>query len=418
MYDLVLENKIIVGTETYSWSDFENSEIITTSINRIDSPIACIVDGNEISFKILANMYREKLDGIIIIRSRMTELVYELLIENGYSIFDSESRKWIHKSNFKVVSNRISLLTSGTTGIPKLIHHTWDSINTSGNLKRSEKRNWLLPYQIGTYAWFQLVSLSMFSNGQKITICEEVDFVEIFRMAHQHRVDAISATPTFWRMAMMQVPKKVLRSIKFRQITLGGEIVDQNILDSLKSVYPKSRITHIYASTEAGASIVVNDGKSGFPKSLLSTNEGKISLKIEDGILFIRSKFAAMNVSDGSGWVNTRDRVECVTGRVFVKGRADTSMINVGGSKAYPSDIESVILSHESVDWCRVRAVRAPFLGNLPQADIKLNTPIDIEELEKRMILFCGERLPDYAVPRIWNLVDKIPITENLKSEL
>ncbi len=418
MPNLVLENRILIGKENYIWADFDKSENISLSISSIDSPVAFIVDDSESSFRVLVKMYREKLDGIIIIRSRMTEPVNKLLMNNGYSIFDCKTITWDYLTKSERIPGRISLLTSGTTGTPKLVHHTWNSINTSSSLKRQEERNWLLPYQIGTYAWFQLVTLSMFSNDQNISICDDNDFVKIFQTARLNGVNAISATPTFWRMALMQVPIEILGSVGFKQITLGGEIVDQNILDSVKSLYPESRITHIYASTEAGASIVVNDGKSGFPESLLSSDDEGLSLKIEDGVLFIRSKFAAMNSYDDSGWVNTRDCVECVSGRVFIKGRVDSSMINVGGSKAYPSDIEEVILSHESVDWCRVRAIKAPLLGNLPQVDLKLNTPMELDEVEKEMISFCSERLPEYAVPRIWNLLDKIPISDNLKAEL
>ncbi len=418
MPNVVLENQVLIGEENYIWADFAKSDLSNPSNSSTDSPVAFIVDDAESSFKILMQMRRKKLDGMIILRSRMTVTVKKMLEKNEYSIFDSKTRKWEYLTKSEKFPNRISLLTSGTTGTPKLLHHTWDSINTSSSLKRLEPRNWLLPYQIGTYAWFQLVTLSMFSKNQNITICEDTDLVKIFRLAYLHRVDAISATPTFWRMALMQVPIEILSSFEFKQITLGGEIVDQNILDSLQAMYPTSRITHIYASTEAGASIVVNDGKSGFPESLLSTNGETVSLKIEDGVLFIRSKFAAMNSHDGGGWVNTRDRVECESGRIFIKGRADSSLINVGGSKAYPSDIEAVILSHESVDWCRVRAVKAPFLGNLPQADLKLNTSMELDEVERIMISFCSERLPEYAVPRVWNLLDKIPISENLKAEL
>ena len=216
----------------------------------------------------------------------------------------------------------------------------------------------------------------------------------------------------------MQVPEEILRGVKLKQITLGGEIVDQNILDSLSVFFPESRITHIYASTEAGASIIVNDGEAGFPESLLSSKSENISVRIEDGILFIRSSHAAMNTRDSEGWVNTNDRVEIAGGRVFIKGRSTTSMINVGGYKAFPSDVESVILSHELVEWCRVRAVRAPLLGNLPQVELKLRTEMNALEMEKEMISFCSERLPEYAVPRVWELIDKIPISENLKAEL
>jgi|TARA_B110000914_G_C15476742_1_gene453500 acyl-CoA synthetase (AMP-forming)/AMP-acid ligase II len=418
--DLALDNKIAIGQKTYSWHDFNS---IATDcfalISDSKSPLAIIVDDTNHALQYLLSLFKFDLDGIIIFRTRYTQAVEDLLIENCYSILDSKNSKWIFKTDSVIVNKRISLLTSGTTGTPKLIHHSWDSINTSSNISTINRRTWLLPYQIGTYAWFQLVTLSMFSKNQNLVIDDVMDFEKMFQRAYEHDVNAISATPTFWRMACMQVPDSVLKSINFIQISLGGEIVDSSILKLLKEMYPNARLTHIYASSEAGASIVVNDGLAGFPESFLaSENKQSINLKIENGILYVHSKFAAINALDEAGWVNTRDRVEIQNGRVFIKGRADSSMINVGGSKAYPSDIESVLMSHESVDWCRVRAVRAPFIGYLPEVDIKISIDSKTDDIEKELISFCQDKIPDYAIPRVWNFVTTILISDTLKTDL
>ena len=77
------------------------------------------------------------------------------------------------------------------------------------------------------------------------------------------------------------------------QITLGGEAVDQDLLDRLHAAFPHARLTHIYASTEMGVCFSVRDGKAGFPADYLSDRSLPCQLRIaSDGELEIRSKRA------------------------------------------------------------------------------------------------------------------------------
>ena len=82
----------------------------------------------------------------------------------------------------------------------------------------------------------------------------------------------------------------LLAQLPIVQITLGGEVVDQAVLDRLKNAFPKSRLVHIYATTEMGRCFSVNDGLAGFPASYLKAPlPDGVELKIEDGQLMIRS---------------------------------------------------------------------------------------------------------------------------------
>ena len=125
MNDLV-QNRISINHQSFSWADVEESKDFDFSHDNFSlSPIAFIVDDSENALKILVKMNRMKLDGTIILRSRMTEIVNDLLVESKYSVFDSKSQKWTYLAENVTNPHRISLLTSGTTGSPKLIHHTW-----------------------------------------------------------------------------------------------------------------------------------------------------------------------------------------------------------------------------------------------------------------------------------------------------
>lgn len=420
MLEKISNNRVFIGNHSLSWE-----RLISHALDQkkdfaeIRTPLAFIIDSSHQAINVLAQILVNKSDAILIGRDRVSQPVQDLLLNSGFSIVDEQNPILEPTNNTNVESGRISLLTSGTTGSPKLVHHSWKSINTYSNTGRISTNNWVLPYQIGTYAWFQLVSLSLFVEGQNLIISDEDDMHDNFKIAKKWGASAISATPTFWRVAAMQVSREDLSSIDFKQITLGGEIVDQSIIDLLSSLYPNCKITHIYASSEAGASIIVSDGEAGFPEDLLyKQSNSPIKLRINDGRLFVKSTFSAKNSRNDDEWVDTGDRVEKKGDRIYFKGRVESSMINVGGNKAFPVDIEEAILLHPEIEWCRVRPVKAPLLGFLPEVDVYTSSGTDKVNLEKMMIDFLDDKIPEYAVPRIWNFLDEIPISANLKSEL
>ena len=115
-------------------------------------------------------------------------------------------------------------------------------------------------------------------------------------------------------------------------------------------------------------------------------------------------------------WIDTGDLVEIRGKRVCFLGRVNAKLINVGGNKAFPADIESAILDHPEVSWCRVRAVRSPLVGFLPEVDLVLVGGATVDEVA--LTRHASERLPEYAVPRFWNLLESIPVESTLKSSL
>ncbi len=384
------------------------------------TPFAVIVKSPAQGYEALAGMAQFRFDALLMGAERLSPSVRDLLTRRGYSLYDYEnSRLESPASSPPAIPGRVSLLTSGSTGVPKLVHHTWTSLYTRVTRAGHSPRRWLLPYQVGTYAWYQIVTLGLREPSTEIVPAHGLEPLNALEIAAQHKADSISSTPTFWRIAFLGSAPETLCAVPFRWITLGGEPVDQAILNALRSAYPKASINHVYASTEAGACIVVKDGLAGFPVSLLGNAEpGRPSLSIREGRLLVKSPFSA-NTVDGSPqeWVDTGDLVEEKDGRVYFKGRADVALINVGGNKAFPADVEAVLLEHPAIQWCRVRAVRAPIVGNLPQADIVLSPQVSAVS-DADLVAFCRGRLPGYAVPRFWHRLDRIPVEPSLKSPL
>jgi acyl-CoA synthetase (AMP-forming)/AMP-acid ligase II len=111
----------------------------------------------------------------------------------------------------------------------------------------------------------EVVTLSLTHADQGLVVDRAGRARGLAAVAAEHGVTAASGTPTFWRQAIYR-DADALGAVPLEQITLGGEPVDQAILDQLREIFPKARISWIYASSEVGASIVVHDGKAGFPR--------------------------------------------------------------------------------------------------------------------------------------------------------
>lgn len=414
------KNKLIFSEKSWStWNDIfeEINGALEKHINNELHKIAFSVRNSYEAIGSVAYLNGNNADGLIVTHERLNSDVTSILSTNDYNIvYMTVDQKENDLKAGSVLPGRISMLTSGTTGIPKLIEHTWNTLNTLQNVKKSNPLRWLVPYNPGTYAWYQMVCMGLFLEDHELVFPSNEDPAGMLLEAAKHRVTGISSTPTFWRMAFLGLDENDLKQIPFKQISLGGEASDQAVLDQLRNIYPEASIFHIYASTEAGACIVVKDGKKGFPKKWIDNKK----MKIVDNRLYLKSDFSATSIAkDEENWIDTCDLVEIRGDRVLFLGRDKTKMINVGGSKAYPADIESMILKNSKVLWCRVYPKKAPLVGFLVAADVVLKDNIPFTTaIEKELETACRENCPEFAVPRIWNSLSEIPVGYNLKAEI
>jgi acyl-CoA synthetase (AMP-forming)/AMP-acid ligase II len=181
-----------------------------------------------------------------------------------------------------------------------------------------------------------------------------------------------------------------------RYVRLSGEIADQGVLDSLRAAYPGATVAHAFASTEAGVAFEVRDGLAGFPVSLIDA-PGPVELRVIEHTLRIRSAGTAQRylgegtvaLRDPQGYVDTGDRLERRDGRYHFIGRLG-GVINVGGLKVYPEEVEAVINSHPWVRMSLVKARRNAITGAVVTADVVLT-----DEGQK-----AGERPPAEALTR------------------
>lgn len=303
------------------------------------------------------------------------------------------------------------LTTSGTTGTPKVVAHTLQSLTRSLRIDETYKKQirWGLIYDFSRFAGMQVVLQSILSGSTLVVPDFGVGIGEKIAAFVDHGVTHLSTTPTMWRKILMTPSSNKLKP---KQITLGGEIADQAILSALENKYHDARITHIFASTEAGVGFSVTDCKAGFPVYFIETPPAGITLKVENDLLHIKNMevkseylFDRGTISK-DGWVNTGDRVKVEGERVFFLGR-ESGLINVGGEKVYPEEVENALLSLSDVLEAKVYAKSNPIMGALIAADIVLREEVHDPKAEKQRITkLLSTKLEKNKIPALMRFVD------------
>jgi acyl-coenzyme A synthetase/AMP-(fatty) acid ligase len=312
------------------------------------------------------------------------------------------------------------LLTSGTTGRPKLVVHTLASLTDAIKPGRSSGVVWSTFYDIRRYGGLQIFLRAAVTGTSLVLSSAQESTADFLQRAASHGVTHISGTPSHWRRALMS---SAAHLIKPEYVRLSGEIADQTILNQLQATYPQARVAHAFATTEAGVAFDVNDGLAGFPAGALE-HTPDVEMKIEDRTLRIRSRRTARCylgdqprvLRDGEEFVNTGDVLELRQDRYHFVGRGD-GMINVGGMKVYPEEVEAVINGHPEVEMSLVHTKKNPITGALVVADVVLKgaPQAGASDLRTDILRHCREVLPSHKVPATINFVPALAIADTGK---
>ena len=297
---------------------------------------------------------------------------------------------------------RVWLQTSGTTGKPKWAGYSVAHLAARIAKGKGERARWLLTYNPGAFAGVQVILSAMIGGHALVAPAPGAPVSEMARIAVSTGVTHVSGTPTFWRAFLMAIGDAPLPLLS---ITLGGEAVDQPLLDSLKQRFPEAKLRHIYATTEVGTVFSVSDGRAGFPRDWLyqPLNGLKLTLSADDTLRVENPQ--ASGTAQNQVW-DTGDVVELSGDRVLFKGRID-ALVNVGGVKVFPETVEAHLLALPFVQDVRVTPKPNPITGHVLTADIVLK-PFS-GEVEPAIKAHLAE-LPRAARPASLRFVDALDI--------
>src|SRR5580692_6253197 len=313
------------------------------------------------------------------------------------------------------------MLTSGTSGVPKIVSHTLEGLTgaiVADSPARSGPAVWATFYDIRRYGGLQIFLRAVIGGGSMVLSEPGEPLADCIARLRAAGVTQISGTPSHWRKLLMSGS---VAGFSPRYVRLSGEIADQAVLDGLSRAFPAASIGHAYASTEAGVGFAVNDGQEGFPASMIGDSRGGVEMKVEDGSLRIRSTRTARAyvgpnataLADAEGFVDTGDMVELRGDRYHFVGRRG-GIINIGGLKVHPEEIEAVINRHAEVSMSRAKSRRSPITGAIVVADVILAEGSDAsrsDEVRAQILADCRASLPSYKVPAVIRFVRSLDIT-------
>lgn len=291
------------------------------------------------------------------------------------------------------------LFSSGSTGKPKGILLSFPAVLKKFHAQRSKvvAITFLsLDHFGGINTLFHIVS----NLGTVVTVRQR-SVATICEAIQKHKVELLPTTPSFLNILVYSDvgAHYVLSSLKI--ISYGTEVMPQTTLDRLSVLFPNVKLQQTYGLSELGVlrSQSRPDGSLWFKIG----GEG-FQTKIVDDVLWIKSDYAmvgylnAPSPFDADGWFNTQDRVEVDGDYVKILGRT-TDLINVGGQKVYPSEIEEVIIGLDNIEDVAVCAEKNALLGNLIVAQVVLKEPEDPAALRVRVRKACAAVLVPFKVP-------------------
>ena len=311
------------------------------------------------------------------------------------------------------------LFTSGTSGESKGV-----VLSAKRLMKRFEKMPTNIDKSLRCLVFLKLDHIGglntlfsiLFSGGTAVsvndhsaeTVCEAVE---------KHKIQLLPTTPTFLNMLLLSGAHLQYDLTSLSIITYGTEPMPSSTLHAVHTAFPTIKLKQTYGLTELG--IFSTKSKDSSSDWMRVGGDG-IETKVENGIFFVRSQSAMLGYLNApspfteDGWYNTGDRVEVDGEYIRILGR-DSEIINVGGEKVYPAEVESVLLEMPHVKEVVVKGKPNPVTGNIVIASFVIESDEDRRALYRRMVNFCSQRLESFKIPKVISISNKTFVSDRLK---
>jgi long-chain acyl-CoA synthetase len=291
------------------------------------------------------------------------------------------------------------LFTSGSTGESKAAVHDLSLILEKFQTPRQQLRT-LVFLQLDHIGGINTLFYTL-ANGGAVVAPPDRSPAAVCDAIERHGVELLPTSPTFLNLLLLSgaVGSHDLRSL--RLITYGTEPMPPSTLERLGAAFPSIKLQQTYGLTELG--ILRSQSRDSSSLWVRVGGEG-FETKVVDGRLWIRARSAmlgylnAPSPFDAEGFFDTGDRVEVDGDWLRILGR-ESELINVGGNKVYPAEVESVLLEMEGVADVAVRGDPHPITGRVVAATVRLAEPESPRDFRTRMRQFCQGKLPEFAVP-------------------
>lgn len=308
------------------------------------------------------------------------------------------------------------LFSSGSTGKPKAMIHNLDILIDSYLNKRPKAMNMLVFLMFDHIGGLNTL-FNAFCMGACLIIPKNKEPKTICELIQNYKIMVLPSSPTFLNLILISGEHKNYDLSALRMITYGTETMPQSLLLRLKEPFPKVKFLQTFGTSETGISTTASKSSESLYMKLEDAN---CEYKIIDNELYLRSSTqvlgylnASMDAFTPDGWFKTGDLVETIEdGYVKIIGRSK-EVINVGGQKVLPAEVESTLLSMPNINDCMVYGVTNAITGQTVVCDVVLSK--SDENIKKTIRAFCKDKLDAFKIPTKINVVEKTNFSERFK---
>lgn len=310
------------------------------------------------------------------------------------------------------------LFSSGSTGKPKAMIHNLDNLMNLYKDKREKSINMLLFLMFDHIGGLNTM-FNALCMGATLIIPQDRDAKTICELIEKYKIRVLPSSPTFLNLILISGEHLNYDLSSLRMITYGTEAMPESLLKKLKDLFPKVKFLQTFGTSETGISTTTSQSSDSLYMKLDDPN---CEYKIVENELWLRSKTqvlgylnASMDSFTNDGWFKTGDLVELEdNGFIKIIGRGK-EVINVGGQKVLPAEVESILLNIENVIDCMVYSEKNAITGQSVVCDIVYKNEISSKELKKIVRAYCKNKLENYKIPTKVNLVDNTNYSSRFK---
>ena len=354
-------------------------------------------------------------------------------LEEFYNIAEVEKIIETEKDKLKIIDRNIKpkhniltnlkkikhpgliLFSSGSTGKSKASVH--DLMPLLEKFKAKRKLLKTITFLLFDHIGGVNTLFYILSNAGTIISVENRDPENVCKMIEKHEVELLPTSPTFINMILMSKAYEKYNISSLKLVTYGTEAMPLQTLKAFNKLFPHIELKQTYGLSELG----ILRSKSKSNDSLWVKVGGEdYKTKVIDDILYIKAKTAmlgylnAPSPFDEDGWFNTQDKVEVDGEWIKILGRT-SDIINVGGQKVYPAEVESVLLEMDNINDVSVFSKDNPIMGKVVAARINLVNEESLSELKKRIRKYCKNKLESYKIPVHIEITKEKQISDRFK---
>lgn len=343
-----------------------------------------------------------------------------LTVEGGkYTIerFQSQPKHSITLQLNKEQKSGLILFSSGSTGKPKAMIHDFDNL-VSSYMDRRGKELIFLVFLLFDHIGGINTLLNCLSLGSTIVIPENREPQYVCQLIEKYKVNVLPSSPTFLNLMLMVLKEKSFDLTSLRMITYGTEPMPASLLERVREKFGKVRLLQTFGTSETGIARTSSQSSSS---TFMKIEQGDTEYKIVNGELWLKSKTQilgylnySMDSFTSDGWFMTGDMAEeTQDGYIRILGRLK-EIINVGGEKVLPAEVESVVMQLEQVDDCIAYSVPNAITGQ--SVGLSVTTHMQDEKDFKKLVRnHCRAHLDAFKVPTKIDIIDKVAFNQRFK---